>query len=87
MAAFGVIALRYFLESSNCFFFEQFELIKDFWVSNFVEFFFFVFHSIFDENSDRLLRGCKKEEQQRGERVQKEVPQIAFAVFVAHIAN
>ena len=87
MAVFGVVAFRYFLESRDCFSFEQFELIQYFCVSNFVEFFFFVFHSVFDENSHRLLRGCKKEEQQRGERVQKEVPQIAFAVFVTHIPD
>lgn len=87
MVIFGIIALRYLFESSYCFSFEQLELIEDLDVSNFIEFLFFVFHSIFDENFNCWLWRCKKEEQQGGERVQKEVLEITFTVFVAYIPD
>lgn len=86
MLVFGVSALRYLFESGDCFYLEEFELLQDLSVSYFVEFLFFAGHSGFEEIFVGFLGG-ELEEEHGGEGIQKEVLQIAFAVFVAHVPD
>lgn len=80
--------LRRFFETSNGFIFEYLKLLTHLIIADFIELLgLFVVHSSLDEVRVRLLRRCKLVEQERRVRVTEEASEIAFAVFVAHIAN
>jgi uncharacterized membrane protein len=80
--------LRRFFETSNGFILEYLKLLTHLIIAYFIKLLgLFVVHSSLDEVRVRLLRRCKLVEQECRVWVSEEASEIAFAVFVADIAN
>lgn len=85
--AFAGVLSRLF-ESGHGLRLEHLQLFADLIISYFIELFcFLVVHATLDEHGGRGLGGRELVEQEGGVGVQEEVPEVAFAVFVAHIAD